>query len=64
MGYADYHARCWAESKSDREIQAEIDRLKHWYPTRQWNEVGCAHFDYVREVTLRELLAARKDTES
>ena len=54
MSVSEYHARDWAEGKSKAEILAEAERartkmLTHHY---QWNEVGSAHWDYVREQTL------------
>lgn len=59
--YAVYHALCWAENKSADEIRNEIARvnakLGHAY---QWDEVGSANNDYVREITLNRILQERQ----
>jgi hypothetical protein len=59
MGYADYHARDWAENQTDVEIGREIARLRAGVD-HPWNSVGCAYFDEVRMRTLIAILDTRK----
>ena len=59
MGYAAYHARCWAEGQTVEAIEAEIKYLK--VPkTRTWNEVGNGHNDYLRLLELKAVIAERQ----
>lgn len=58
--YGAYHARCWAEGKTDAEILAEIARTEAKASrTRDWQEVGNATCDYARADTLRAILDER-----
>ena len=61
MSYAEYNARNWAGGRTDDEIREEIARVEHkaLHHKYDWQEVGCAHFDYVRADTLRAILAER-----
>ena len=59
---AFYDAECWAQNKSDKEINSEIVRcedLKHNY---QWNEVGNREYDFRRAEKLRTILNERNST--
>jgi hypothetical protein len=56
--YAKYHARCWAEGKTVKEIENELKRLDK--PRNyDWQDTGNAHMDYVRIETLKEILNKR-----
>jgi hypothetical protein len=58
--YAAYHAEDWAEGRTDDEIRQEIARVKQKVThTYQWNEVGCAYWDYTRERMLQVILNLR-----
>lgn len=59
MGYAEYHAYDWSETKTNEEIRAEIDRLRQ--PIHHpWDSVGNAHLDEVRMRTLQRVLEVRQ----
>jgi hypothetical protein len=59
--YAEYHAQCWAESRTEAEIHDEIQRLeaKALHHTYKWDEVGCAQNDYDTISALKRILEER-----
>jgi hypothetical protein len=57
-----YFAKCWAENKTNEEIQTELD-----YLGKCWEKDGIhahsADWTYARESTLKNILATRTPTE-
>lgn len=51
----EYHAQCWAESKTCEEIQVEIDRVAK-FKNYSWDDTGNACLQYRRLQTLRAIL--------
>ena len=60
MSYSEYHARCWAKSKSDDEIRAEIIECdKRYYKPYPRMGVECAQNTIDRIDALNLILEER-----
>ena len=62
--YTEYHARCWAESRTIDEIREEILSLTQKAKTHNfdWQEVGNATDTQTRINTLNDILEERWNT--
>jgi len=59
-GYSVYHARCWANGKTNDEIQEEINRCdERYYKPYPWNGTENAQYTINRIETLKAILIHR-----